>query len=200
MGFHTELERAIGPCENLLDLGCGAASPLGRLPRTFHRVGLDCFEPSLAASARAGIHDESILGDVFDAATLFKPKSFDVVCALDFIEHLSQADGYRLIEMMESLARKRMVIFTPNGFVPQAPCHGNENQVHLSGWSVEMMRQAGFQDIVGINGLKWLRGERAEISWRPRFFWRPVSQLSQLVVRRRPHLAFQLLCVKRLEG
>ena len=58
------------------------------------------------------------------------------------------------------------MVFTPNGFVHQLALQGNPYQVHLSGWIVAELRKIGFQ-VNGINGLKILRKEKAEISFKP---------------------------------
>jgi hypothetical protein len=58
------------------------------------------------------------------------------------------------------------VVFTPNGFVHQLALQGNPYQVHLSGWTVAELRKIGFQ-VNGINGLKILRKEKAEIRFKP---------------------------------
>jgi len=57
------------------------------------------------------------------------------------------------------------------------------------------MRKLGYR-VIGIEGLKGLRGYMAEIRWRPKRFWLMVSLLSQLLVTKRPYWAFRILCVK----
>ena len=42
---------------------------------------------------------------------------------------------------MEKVARKKVIVFTPNGFVPQRPYDGNPFQEHLSGWSVDEIHE-----------------------------------------------------------
>ena len=52
------LTKAVGDCETLLDVGCGAYSPLQSLRRKPYCTGVDAFEPSIKASRSKGIHDE----------------------------------------------------------------------------------------------------------------------------------------------
>jgi len=111
------------------------------------------------------------------------------------IEHLPKEDGKKLINLMENIAKKKIIIVTPNGFLPQKSYDNNELQEHVSGWTVAEMRQAGFQ-IIGINGYKNLRGELAKLKYKPEWFWMRISDISQLVTRRWPNKAFELLCVK----
>ena len=148
-----------------------------------------------AAMAVVGWWTGYKLGGVIalNAAEYFGEDSFDCVVALDVIEHLEKADGLRLLEQMEIIARKKVIIFTPNGFLEQEPFDGNEWQRHISGWEVDEMREMGFE-IIGINGWKALRGERAKIAIRPISFWKRISYLSGLYVTKNPEFAFQILC------
>jgi hypothetical protein len=120
------------------------------------------------------------------------------VISLDVIEHLERGDGMKLMDTMEKIARKKIIVFTPNGFLPQNAYDGNEWQIHKSGWSVKEMRKLGYK-VIGINGLKWLRGEKSVLKFRPVLFWKIVSDFTQLVVKRKPGWAFQILCTKNLD-
>ncbi|MGO9607079.1 MAG: class I SAM-dependent methyltransferase [Candidatus Binataceae bacterium] len=188
------LDSMILPSDSVLDVGCGENSPLRKLKHPpAGMVGIDAF-PGVAT----GIHDEYIVGSALSIEKRFRPQSFDCVVALDVIEHLTKADGYRLIRMMERIARRTIVIFTPNGFLSQLPYEGNPFQEHLSGWTVEEMRGRGYE-VIGLFGWKPLRGDCANIRFRPRRFWQAISIATQPVVRRRPEHAFALLCVKHLD-
>jgi hypothetical protein len=194
--YYDELERAVGNPVSLLDVGCGADSPVQhfrhRIPRL---VGLDGYAPSIEASRARGIHDEYFCADLLKIDEIFAAHSFDCVLASDVVEHLPKALGAGLIVKLERIARNRVVIFTPNGFLPQNEHSGNVLQRHLSGWNVEEMEAMGY-DVIGINGWKPLFGEFSLPRFRPASFWRVVSRLTVPLVRNRPHHAFQLLCVK----
>ena len=195
--YPQELEKAIvGACRTVLDVGCGARSPIrpfaARLERT---VGVDSWAPSIERSREAGIHSEYRLMDVRDVHEVFGDDSFDGVLLSDVLEHLPEDDGLALLADCERIARRRLVVFTPNGFLPQGDFGGNLHQVHLSGWSAARMRELGFH-VVGINGWKPLRTSHGRIACRPEALWRQVSRLTQPLVASRPEAAFQLLCVK----
>ncbi len=193
------LEReVVGTCQSLLDVGCGASSPIRHFAaRLGYSVGVDAFEASLAASQAARIHHAYKRVDVLQIGRSFPSKSFDCVVALDLIEHLQKADGLELIAMMEGIARKKVIVFTPNGFLPQPPYDGNKFQEHLSGWEVAEMEALGFR-VVGVNGWKPLRGPRAEPRWWPTPFWHVASFLTRPLTEGRPTHAFQILCVKNV--
>ena len=99
---------------------------------------------------------------------------------------------------MEAVARRRVIVFTPNGFLPQDAFDGNPYQVHRSGWTVQEMRSRGYE-VRGIHGWRPLRGERAAVRWPPRPFWGRLSLHTQRLFLERPHHAFQLLCTKDVD-
>ena len=197
--YERLLEREVIPsCRTLLDVGCGAESPIRSFShRLEHSVGVDRFEAALDESRRQAIHSSYVCVDILELAGRFAPRSFDCVLASDVIEHLEKADGLRLMHSMEAIARRKVIVFTPNGFQPQGAVGGNPYQVHRSGWTVDEMRGYGYR-VIGVNGWKPLRTELAAPRWRPRPLWGRVSYLTQPFTTRRPELAFQMLCIKDL--
>lgn len=197
--YYHELEKAIGSVGSLLDVGCGINSPISHVSTEIEKkVGVDGFQPSIDESQRKGIHNDYVCSDLLDIDKVFEPNAFECVVALDVIEHFPKEKGFDLLDKMEALASKRVVIFTPNGFLPQEEHSGNVLQRHLSGWSVEEMRGRGYS-VIGINGWKPLLGEFALPRFWPRPFWTLVSRLTQPFVRNKPEAAFQILCVKEIE-
>ena len=181
------LQGALHGCATVLDVGCGSRSPVGGT------VGMDRFESGLAEARSSGTHRHLVCGRA--PGLPFRDGAFDAVVALDLIEHLERAEGERLLHEMERVARRRAILFTPNGFLPQEALGGNPWQVHRSGWSVADFTARGYS-VVGVNGMRGLRGEGAEIRWGPRAAWRAVSGVTQGLLYRFPSLCFQLLCVR----
>jgi hypothetical protein len=99
---------------------------------------------------------------------------------------------------MESIASKKVILFTPNGFLKQGYVEGSKWQKHNSGWSVEEFQKLGYT-VYGASGIKSLKGYRASIKYKPWFFWCLVSELSQLYVYNKPSKAFHLFCIKRIK-
>lgn len=195
--YYNALERELKGMESVLDVGCGSNSPLAQVKKTFYSVGIDIFKPSIKKSKKVKIHDDYKIGDILKIDTFFKPKSFDAVLALDIIEHLSKKDGRKLLALMEKLAKKKVIIFTPYGFTQQHPYEENPFQVHKSGWYVENFKNRGYK-VYGMRGLRFIRGEYATIKYKPWFFWGTISTLSQFFVYNYPKLAYQLLAVKKI--
>lgn len=196
-----ELGREIGDdCRSLLDLGCGRSSPVGQISSRIERcVGVDAFEPYLQQSVAAGIHTDYRCTDVMRIDEHFPPGSFDCVVALDLIEHLPKASGMELLHRMETIAARKVIVFTPNGFVPQAPYDDNPFQEHLSGWEVDELSARGYR-ILGLHGWRPLRGELGVARWKPRRLWELVALWTQPLVRQHPTSAFHLLCIKDIQA
>lgn len=196
--YLCELHRALADVESVLDVGCGKDSLLKHFPRErLYREGVEAFAPYLEESRAKGIHHKYHAIDALELERHFAPKSFDVVYMGDVIEHFDKADGLRMIEMMSRIARKKVILYTPNGFMPLPARDGNDLYAHRSGWEVEEMRSLGFE-VIGSAGWKALRGDDAGIRLWPKPFWRVVSDLTQYYTRSHPELAKQIFCVKQV--
>jgi N-acetylglucosaminyl-diphospho-decaprenol L-rhamnosyltransferase len=181
--------------KNVLDLGCGRHSPVGILPDTIHKTGVELYEPYLEKAVSSKRHNVYIKGDITNMQ--FKDKSFDVVVALDVIEHLQKKDAIELINRMEKWASKKVVIFTPNGYMDQGCWEGNPYQQHRSGWTADFFKNMGFK-IYGVRGFKGLRRiiPRADgMKWS---FLEVLIDTTQVATYFLPEFAYQLFCVKDL--
>ncbi|MCU0772561.1 MAG: class I SAM-dependent methyltransferase [Verrucomicrobia bacterium] len=163
-----------------------------------HRVGIEGHKESCEKALAEGNQHAVTHGDIRHLTRYFSGKSFDAVVANEVIEHLPKADGYPLLEQMEKLARKRVIITTPSGFLDQPPAADNPLQEHLSGWTAEEMRGRGFT-VIGRMGWKGFRGHFGLLKWKPKVFWSIVSFLTHVLwTRKHPEQAAGLLCIKRL--
>lgn len=196
--YYKILEKELSNATSVLDVGCGSNSPIARIHKTFYAVGIDIFEPSIKRSKLLKIHDDYKLGNVLKIDELFKPKSYDVVIALDIIEHLNKKDGYKLIQMMELIAKKKVIMLTPHGFTKQNPIEKNSFQIHKSGWEINDFKKMGYK-VHGIRGLKFIRGEYATIKYKPWIFWGVIASVSDFIVYFFPKIAHQLFVVKEIK-
>lgn len=195
MLYYLRLRQELRNVASVLDVGCGARSPLRRIPKTFASVGVDIFQPSIDASRKNNIHDSYVRCDVMDIDKKFKKNSFDAVIALDLIEHIDKKKGSALLSKMEHIACRKVILLTPNGFINQDPYEDNPYQVHKSGWSVDDFEQRGYT-VRGLRGLRMLRGECATIRFRPWLFWSVIAVLTEYVLYGFPRWSNQLFAVK----
>lgn len=174
----------------ILDVGSGPMSPLsGAGVEVEQIVTLDLYHP---ASALAGLRH--LQADAREILEVCGPNSYDAVVALEFIEHLPHADGGAFLAAAERVARRAVIISTPNGYVPQGAIDGNPGQVHLSGWTPGELRDRGYR-VWGVRGLKRLRGEEGVPRLRPRLLGELISDLTA-PFERFPSMAFQLIATK----
>jgi hypothetical protein len=191
------LRKALGGCESVLDIGCSCSNTMRTIgvPVT---TGLEGYKPFADKARELRTQDQVVHGNIKDLGSYFQPKQFDACVAIDVIEHFSKEDGMKLMHSMEQIARKRVVIFTPNGFLPQGHTAEDDFEVHLSGWETDEMRSYGYE-VYGALGPKKLRGEYHRLKYRPRFFWGAVSLLGHFAwTRWNPEEAAAVLCVKEL--
>ncbi len=184
----------------LLDVGCGLGSLYsdGIAKLIAHSVGVDGNQSTVEECRLVGPYDEYHCLDALDVGNRFGPNSFDVVVALDVIEHFPKRDGWRLLDALESVALRRVIVFTPNGFLRQGEKDGNPLQIHRSGWSTGEFEGRGYR-VAGINGWKPLRGELWEPRIKPPALGHRLSAATQALVTHRPQRAFQLLAVRDLD-
>lgn len=184
---------------SILEIGAGKNSYFHKYLRNYTITGFDIYEKSLIQAKELGKIDNYVVGDVNKLEIYFTDKSYDLVCAFDLIEHLKKEDGYSLILNMERLAKKMIVIYTPNGFQYQPASVDNPYQEHKSGWSFDEMKEMGFE-IIGFNGVKVLRGMYALPKYRPYFLFNFISFITEILIQKSWLNKYQyaILCYKSL--
>jgi SAM-dependent methyltransferase len=189
------IRRSLVGCEHVLDVGCGKA-PTMKLLGVTHSTGIEGYRPDFEEAQRHQMHEQMVCGDIRNLSRYFAPNQFDACVALDVIEHLTKDDGLKLMKEMEGIAKKRVIFFTPSGFLPQRHATDDDLQAHLSGWEAKEMEQHGYR-VIGLLGPKGLRGEGHALKRRPVIFWAMVSLLGQIFwTRFHPGKATAIFCVR----
>jgi len=116
--YIREMQHLLAGCRTCLDVGCGDGSPVQWLDFD-HTVGVEAYGPALERARAQNTHTEFHLVRAQDISAQFSSSQFDSVVTLDLIEHLTKEDGLQLIHAMERIASRRILIFTPNGFLRQ---------------------------------------------------------------------------------
>ncbi len=132
--------------DSVLDVACGLSLKSKFIPARI-RVGVDLHEPYLQA-IEAEVPYVVIKHDVRDLESIFLPKSFDLVIACDIVEHLTKPDALSMIAQCERIARKAVIIETPEGFIPQnldiLGFGAHDLQTHRSAWEVTELKGLGY--------------------------------------------------------
>lgn len=197
--FYKALELNLSDCKSVLDVGCGDNSPLRRVKKTFYSEGIDIYRPSIIKSKGNKIHDAYVIGNIENMDKYYRNKSFDVVIAMDVIEHFIKADALMLLKKMEKIARKKVIILTPNGFLEQGHYEDNPHQDHKSGWLAKDLRQLGY-GVHGLRSFKFLRGAFATIRFRPWLFWGFLAFITEPILYYFPEFSFHIFAIKKLSN
>lgn len=135
---------------SILDVACGLSLKSKYIPAKI-RVGVDIYEKYFKYIES----DEPYLVIKYDVRNLekiFIPNSFDLVLALDIIEHLEKKESKKMIKQCEKIAKKAVVLETPNGKVEQnidITGHGGHTfQTHRCGWTPDELKKMGYKTIV----------------------------------------------------
>lgn len=132
--------------ESILDVACGL-SLKSKFLKADIRVGVDIY-PEYFKHIESDVPYVVVKGDVTKLHEMFLPKSFDIVIALDIIEHLDKEESLKMIAECEKIARKAVILETPKGYVPQnidiLGHGGHEFQTHRCGWEVEELKALGY--------------------------------------------------------
>ncbi len=132
----------------VLDLGCGNGLPF-RQTNFPLLIGIDIFRKKFNMPE----YNILLYQDIRTIDKLTADKSFDVVSAIDVIEHLEKEEGYKLLKEMERIAKEMVMVFTPlvwsknNEAVEDEKCwaYGNENNYHKSLWSERDFIKLGYE-------------------------------------------------------
>lgn len=189
--------RELIDCNSVLDLGCGRHSMVPIIPSKIETTGVELFEAHFMEAKAKGRHTHYIHDDILKVR--FPDKSFDAVVLLDVIEHLTKTEGLELLERMERWARKKIIVFTPNGFLHQDEFDENPLMAHKSGWDEKEFKRLGFR-VHGVRGFKGLKKhsdhdhqghDQASID--------SFSDITQIITYHIPSTAFQLFAVKKIK-
>jgi len=139
----------------VLDIGCGKLwdnNPPSEdyllsvfSSRDFKVTGIDIFQECIEWRRENGPHGKYFLMDALDAHS--KLDRFDLVICHHVLEHFDKDTSRKLIEDIESLAIKQVIIGAPIGFTNTdyaVGLHGNEYERHKCGWTPDDFVDMGY--------------------------------------------------------
>ncbi len=187
-GGDAVLARVLQPGFSVLDVGCsdGRGSEL-----LTGADGCDIYRPALETARRVGRRRRPVQGDLRHLP--YRDRSYDLVVALDVVEHFEKPDALAVIAEMERVARQTVVVMTPSGFVPQPPGENEPWQEHRCGFAASELTALGFR-VEGVGGPAALRGPYG--SFRGGVVGQTLAVASSPYIRRRPEHAFHVVAVK----
>ncbi len=200
------LRDGIGEAKTILDLGCEDGRLLTLLSdgKNWKVTGVDIFQRNVKETAKKKIYIRAIKGDVVETSKklIKEKKKFDVVFCSQVIEHIDRKKGEDLLSLVDKLARKKVIMGTPRGFMeqPEVFLGNNPHQVHKSGWSEDDFRKRGYK-VYGIGfGPVWSEEGLG------RTYSKPLALLASIIsyafspiVYYFPFLAAGILCFKEIK-
>jgi len=115
-------------------------------------VGVEAF-PDYITPVHDYAYNDILIGDARDVLPEIE-EQFELVLAVEILEHLEKADGERFLEQIRRISSKDAIVTTPKEFIPQDyPANPYEN--HRSLWSKEDLHGAGFKTVWDA-GTSWI--------------------------------------------
>lgn len=199
--YYKWLQRDLADCESILDLGCGSSSPLLKIGVGKKTDAVDIFEPYIKMHNKAGDYRSCVLADILTMPLIPElEKQYDAVVVCDVLEHLPKDKVYEigLFNSIERIARKRVILFTPNSFVENDLVDDDPYQAHVSSWWPDDYRAMGYK-VVGSTGLRWLLGKGSLPEYKPSTLFQILALLAQPLVYRYPRIAWHSYAVKEIK-
>lgn len=193
--FEKRLIKDLANCKTILELGCGENSPLLRfgIAQKSNVTAVDIWKPYIDYHKKENYYKNQFVANCLELD--FENNSFDAVVCLDLLEHLDKQEVLKtnFLHKIFKWTSKKIIIFTPNGYINNLPNDNNVYQGHKSGWITSELQQFRFK-VNGMNGFKITRIEKGEP--RIKYGGKYIAELSNNISYFIPKLAFSLYAIK----
>ncbi len=108
--------------------------------------GVEAF-PTYLTQVHDYAYNQMHIGDALEILPGLVENDYELVLAIDILEHFSFADGQLFLAQLKRLARKAVLISTPQVFIPQ-DIAANPYENHRSLWTDNDLIEAGFTEIL----------------------------------------------------
>jgi ubiquinone/menaquinone biosynthesis C-methylase UbiE len=154
MNPYIYVQEAVKNGESLLSLCCGIGLELSGISGQVTAV--DIAPQYLEQVKKRCPHALTVQSDSLEYLKSQEDKSVDVISIIDGLEHMQKETGYELIREMKRVARKKILLFVPeghteDGYLKNEPHNAwgiegaDEHQKHLSGWTRPEIIEHGFE-------------------------------------------------------
>lgn len=192
------LKRDLADCETILELGCGSNSPILQIGYGQRTTAVDIFEPYIKKHNQNNDYKICYQANILDMP--FPEKQFDAVVMFDVLEHLdtTKVKEIALFTKMERAAIKKVIMFTPNGFVENDEVDGDPYQRHVSAWEPETYLSRGYS-VRGATGWRKILGKASLPKYHPYSIFSIIAMISQPLIFNSPKTAWHSYAVKELK-
>lgn len=136
--------------ESLLCLCSGIGLELKKFTPDFHITAVDLTPEYLVALKTRQPEITTITADVTKFIKEAADNSYDVISLMDGLEHLPKKQGRIVLEECKRVARRKVFVFTPQGFIENdihntwGMIESDPHQKHLSGWTIPEVEAYGY--------------------------------------------------------
>lgn len=125
-------------------------------PRTEWRVRIDGIEAFLGylTPVHEYVYNNIMVGDALAILPEIASGSYELVIAVDILEHFTRPDGLTFLHQLKRVAKRAVLVSTPKEFISQE-VEANPYENHRSLWSVEDMAGEGYREVLD-NNLSWI--------------------------------------------
>ncbi len=136
---------------SILDIGIGFGK-FGFLAREYTDVrlgryfnwktridGIEIFEKYVTQLQRQ-IYDSIFIGNAINILPTLN--NYDMIICSDMLEHLSEEDGFSLLDTIKQKSKFAMIV-TPVRVLVQEAIYNNEHERHISAWPIETLSRWG---------------------------------------------------------
>jgi len=118
--------------------------------------GIEAF-PKYITPVHDYAYDSIFIGDAIDLLPNMS-QSYDMVLAIDILEHFDKDRGLRFIELLQLASRGSVIISTPKEFIHQV-VEANPYENHRSVWTLDELEALGYTQISD-NDESWIVGRK----------------------------------------
>lgn len=153
MGQYGFLTRTNLENVNLFDINGAKAK---QKPKENWRVRIDGIEGCdiYVTPVHDYCYDNLMLGDALKLLPGLDDDSYELVLAIDILEHFDKPEGAVFLSELKRIASRAVLISTPKDFIEQV-VEANPYEDHRSVWSSEELCAYGYPDIID-NDISWI--------------------------------------------
>jgi 2-polyprenyl-3-methyl-5-hydroxy-6-metoxy-1,4-benzoquinol methylase len=153
MGQYGFLSRIHLEHHNLFHIGENDITPRERKEWRVRIDGIEGYKAYLTP-----VHDycynHIMIGDALKILPTLPDNSYELILAIDILEHFTQTDGVTFLSQLKRVAKKAALISTPKTFIPQ-DSNANPYENHRSLWEKEKLIENDFPKILD-NDFCWI--------------------------------------------
>lgn len=125
-------------------------------PREQWRVRIDGIEgyATYLTPVHDYVYDRMMIGDAMDILPTLPEAAYDLVMAIDILEHLTVEQGREFLAQLRRVAGRAALVSTPKQFCAQ-DIEANPFENHRSVWSEQDLHQAGYSTVID-NADSWI--------------------------------------------